>query len=212
MGQLAADGLLDCLSRAGGPERLAEYWLAVQAGLMKGKMDALTFWLYDQADGSRGKVPLDVQRKEHLEMWMLLGDPALHLPLIHPTIRLESKDAIAAGKQIEVRGTLPMELARCTVKLTLERPTGSRSDETATAAHRSCRRTQGHARQSGAGEFDRAGDLRSAAQRREVSLHRDAAGAAALEETDAAHDSGHGNQDGPRRAITSGEVIEPQKD
>jgi hypothetical protein len=80
-GLLAADGLLQCLRETPFPTRLADYWLAVQAGLAEGPIDTFTFNLYDQADGTKGAVPLEVQRREHLEMWMLLGDPALRLPV-----------------------------------------------------------------------------------------------------------------------------------
>ena len=129
MGQLAADGLLECLGRAEPPLRMADYWLAVKSGLAKGKMDPFIFWLYDQADGSMGKVAMDVQRQEHQEMWMLLGDPALRLPVCPPSIRMATKDNIAAGKEIEVTGVLPPEFARAAVKLNLERPTGSMAIE-----------------------------------------------------------------------------------
>ena len=126
MGQLASDGLLECFGRAEPPARLADYWLAAKAGLAKGKMDSFTFSMYDQADGSRGKVTMEVQRAEHLEMWMLLGDPALRLPVCPPAIGLATKDNVAAGKEIEVTGVLPPEFARATVKLTVERPIGSK--------------------------------------------------------------------------------------
>jgi hypothetical protein len=83
-GLLAADGLLKCLREPPFPSRLADYWLAVQAGLAEGPIDTFTFNLYDQADGTKGTVPLEVQRREHLEMWMLFGDPALRLPVPAP--------------------------------------------------------------------------------------------------------------------------------
>ena len=38
------------------------------------------FYLFDQADGSRGQATLANQRAEHVEMWTLLGDPAMQLP------------------------------------------------------------------------------------------------------------------------------------
>jgi hypothetical protein len=73
-GQLAAEGLLKCLSAPPFSSRLGENWIEIQAGLARGRMDEGTFALLDMADGSRGKVPLATQRLEHLEMWMLLGD------------------------------------------------------------------------------------------------------------------------------------------
>jgi hypothetical protein len=126
MGQLAADGLLECLGREEPPARLADYWLAVKAGLIRGKMEDFVFFLYDQGDGSRGRVPMDEQRKEHLEMWTLLGDPALRLPVCRPSIRLENATPGEPGKTVEVTGTLPPAFARASVRVTLERPTGSK--------------------------------------------------------------------------------------
>ena len=124
-GQLAMDGMLQLLSRPDPPERLADYWLAVKQGLAKGPMDRLTFWLYDQADGSRGKTSMDLQRQEHLEMWMLLGDPAMKLPVVRPTIKLQTAGEVVARKVIKVTGVLPKEFADATVHVSLERPTGS---------------------------------------------------------------------------------------
>ena len=124
-GQFAIDGLLDCLSQSNPPERLGDYWLAVAKGLAKGKMDAFTFYLFDQGDGSRGKIPLEVQRGEHLEMWMLLGDPAMRLPLRLPSIRLDAVDSAKPGKSVKVRGSLPADFKGTTLHLILERPMGS---------------------------------------------------------------------------------------
>jgi Peptidase family C25 len=124
-GQFAIDGLLDCLSRDNPPQRLGDYWLAIAKGLASAKMDALTFYMYDQADGSRGKTSLQAQRGEHLEMWMLLGDPALRLPLRLPTIRLEGPAAAQPGKIVKVRGSLPAGFKGTALRLTLERPLGS---------------------------------------------------------------------------------------
>lgn len=132
MGQLAIDGLLECLRQEKPPLRLADYWLATQAGLARGPMDAVTFWLFDQADGSRGKVPLDVQRLEHLEMWLMLGDPALRLPIDMPSINLATRDSALAGGSVTITGTLPPALASVVVRLTLERPLGSLPSDLAT--------------------------------------------------------------------------------
>ena len=63
------------------PARAAgEYWLAITRHIAAREMDPITFFLYDQGDGSRGTIPLAMQRGEHLEMWMLLGDPACAYP------------------------------------------------------------------------------------------------------------------------------------
>ncbi len=88
-------------------------------------MDFLTFTLFDHGDGSNGTVPLAVQRKEHVEMWTLLGDPALHLPTIAPEISLTVPRSAAAGAAITVHGSLPITLGDASVRVTLERPAGS---------------------------------------------------------------------------------------
>jgi hypothetical protein len=82
LGQLALDGLMKSLNQKTAIDTLGDYWLGVQRGLAHGKINGLTFWLYDQADGSGGRISLADQRKEHLEMWTLLGDPALRLPIL----------------------------------------------------------------------------------------------------------------------------------
>ena len=128
-GLLAIDGFLRCCSQPPFATRLADYWLAVQAGLARGQIDDGTFALYDQFDGSGGKVPLAVQRLEHLEMWMLLGDPGLRLPLVPLDISLDAAAPVVAGKRITVLGTLPERLKGAAVTVTLERPAGSKPSD-----------------------------------------------------------------------------------
>lgn len=124
-GQLAVEGLLASLSRPPFPERLGQYWLAVQAGLAHGKMDPGAFALLDMADGSIGKTPLAVQRLEHLEMWLLLGDPALRMPVMLDDIALSASGPVTPGSNLKVSGTLPARLNNAAVHLTLERPLNS---------------------------------------------------------------------------------------
>jgi len=125
MGQLAFDGMLKCLSAPQPPSRLSDYVLAVKAGLARGEIDPVTFYLCDQVDGSKGTIPLATQREEHLEMWMLLGDPALRLPLLPLDVRLQATGPVLPGKLISVKGSVPHRLAGATVRITLERPIGS---------------------------------------------------------------------------------------
>jgi hypothetical protein len=124
-GLLATDGFLKCCSHAPFPYRLGDYWLAIQDGLAHGEIDPRVFALFDQFDGSGGKVPLAVQRLEHLEMWMLLGDPALRLPLVPLDLTLKSSAPVIPGRTIKVDGTLPMRLLGASVQMTLERTIGS---------------------------------------------------------------------------------------
>ena len=126
-GQLAVEGLLASLSRPPFPRHLGQYWLAVQAGLARGKMDAGTFALLDFADGSGGKMPLPVQRLEHLEMWLLLGDPALCLPAIREGITMSAAGPVTPGSNLKVSGVLPDNFSGAAVHLTLERPLDSTS-------------------------------------------------------------------------------------
>jgi hypothetical protein len=124
-GMLALEGLTQPLAKPPFPSRLGDYWLAVQAGLAEAPMDGLTFRILDQIDGSKGKVPLSVQRREHLEMWLLLGDPALRLPIPPLDVTLQTQGPVVADKQLIVSGTLPDRLAGAAVRLTLERANGA---------------------------------------------------------------------------------------
>lgn len=128
MGKLAFGGLVPLLESAAPPTRLGDWYLAMKKGLAAGTIGWLTFKLYDQADGTAGRVPLETQREEHLEMWMLLGDPALRLPLDAPALELEvqADDGTKPGARILVRGTLPssMRATDVPVEITLEREYG----------------------------------------------------------------------------------------
>lgn len=121
-GQLAVEGFLSCLTNAPFPPRLGDYWLSVQAGLARGGMDAATFAMMDVMDGTEGKVPLATQRQEHLEMWLLLGDPALRMPVVPADIPLKAQGPLVCGKTIEISGGLPRRLSGAEVRLTIERP------------------------------------------------------------------------------------------
>ncbi|MCC6512027.1 MAG: hypothetical protein IT423_23215, partial [Pirellulaceae bacterium] len=99
-GQLALDAFVHLVAQPKPPTRLHDYWLSIAGGLGVGKMDPLTFWLYDQADGSRGAVPLDKQRLEHLEMWTLLGDPALKIPYLESTLDVDVKAEIGSSEVV----------------------------------------------------------------------------------------------------------------
>jgi hypothetical protein len=124
MVQLAADGLFESAFRGSPPERLGDAWLKIKAGLAKGAMDELTFRLLDLVDGDRN-IPQATQRLEHLEMFVLLGDPALRLPRMPADVELEVPEATAAGATLAISGRLPPRLAGARVRLTLERPLSS---------------------------------------------------------------------------------------
>jgi hypothetical protein len=129
-GLLAFDGLLGRL-RAGEPGapapagRLADYWLAVENALLRGPMDPLTFLVLDNADGSHGQISLADQRREHAQMWTLLGDPALRMPPPARPIELSAKGTVVAGGRVSISGRLPNDFRANQVRITLERPLAS---------------------------------------------------------------------------------------
>jgi hypothetical protein len=124
-GLLALDGLLSRLREREAAPRLADYWMAIKTGLSRGNIEPLMFWILDNGDGSRGKVSLAVQRREHSEMWTLFGDPATKLFGTPREISLETNDIAVAGGELRIAGGLPGELRAASVRLTLDRPLGS---------------------------------------------------------------------------------------
>ncbi len=123
-GLLAYEGLLGRL-RNGEPPRLADYWLAVESAILRGPIDPLTFLVLDTADGSHAQISLADQRREHAQMWTLLGDPALRMPPPALPIELNAKGAVVAGGRIAITGTLPKDFRAAGVRVTLERPLAS---------------------------------------------------------------------------------------
>lgn len=124
MVQLAADGLFGGLCTGKVPPRLGDVWLAVQKGIAQGKIDPVTYRVLDAVDGD-GRVPQAVQRREHLEMFVLLGDPALSLPAMPDDLKLMCVAEAAAGGVLDVQGEAPARLEGGKVRLTLERPASS---------------------------------------------------------------------------------------
>lgn len=125
-GLLAMEGLLAKLREKQPPSRLADYWLAIENSIVHGEMDPITFWILDNADGSRGKISLADQRREHAEMWTLLGDPALRMPPAPLAIDVKTSGDAAPGRTVEISGVLPRELAAAKVRVTIERPLDSK--------------------------------------------------------------------------------------
>lgn len=121
MGYLAISGLIERLAKNPAPIRLGTLWHGVQQGLATGRINAATFKALDMADGTEGKVPLDQQRREHLESWMLLGDPAMPLLPPLPSIQINPPPASVAGMPFPISGKLPENLGGAEVRITLER-------------------------------------------------------------------------------------------
>jgi hypothetical protein len=124
MVQLAADGLFESTFTGNMPERLGGSWLALKAGLARGKIDHVTYGMLDAVDGN-SKIPQATQRQEHLEMFVLLGDPALRLPAIASDVELKADGEASVGSTLTISGSVPARLAGAKVKLTLERTAGS---------------------------------------------------------------------------------------
>jgi hypothetical protein len=121
MGFLAINGMLQAMSAEPPAKTLGEMWQGVKQGLADGKIEPADFQMLDMGDGTSGKIPLETQRLEHLESWMLLGDPAMPLVPESLPIRLEAVAPPVAGGQLEVTGELPPAAAGSKVTVTLER-------------------------------------------------------------------------------------------
>jgi hypothetical protein len=128
MVQLAADGLFESTFAQKPPERLGESWLAIKNGLARGKIDEFTFRLLDSVDGDK-TIPQATQRQEHLEMFVLLGDPALRLPVLPADVELKTEGTVTPGEVLTVRGDVPQRLAGARVRVTLERTVNSVPDD-----------------------------------------------------------------------------------
>jgi hypothetical protein len=124
MVQLAADGLAASLLAGSPPERLGEVLLRLKKGLAAGKIDDLSFRLLDAVDGDP-TISQATQRREHLEMFLLLGDPALKLARLPDDVRLRVDGEALAGGTVTVTGQVPGRLEGARVRLTVERPVTS---------------------------------------------------------------------------------------
>ena len=128
MVQLATDGLVESTFAGKSPERLGATWLAIKRGVAKGKIDDLTFGLLDAVDGD-GDIPQATQRLEHLEMFTLLGDPALKLAATPADLALKTDDEAKPGAAITIHGTAPARLNGGRVRVVVERPVSSRPND-----------------------------------------------------------------------------------
>ncbi len=125
MVQLAADGLFESALAGKMPERLGDCWLAVKRGLARGKIDDLTFTLLDAVDGD-SRIPQAAQRLEHLEMFTLLGDPALRLPVTPRDLQVTVPPSpVKPGTSVRIEGQAPARLKEGRVLLWVERPVNS---------------------------------------------------------------------------------------
>src|SRR5262249_32477156 len=84
----------------------------------RGRIDWLSYKALDAVDGDP-RVSQPAQRQEHLEMFVLLGDPALRLPTTGE-VRLRLPKSATAGQKLKVAGELP-EGMKARVEVSLER-------------------------------------------------------------------------------------------
>jgi len=124
MVKLASEGFTDSFLGPNPPERLGEAFLHLKQGLSRGKIDGLTFRLLDLVDGD-SSIPEAVQRREHQEMFVLFGDPALRLPWVPRDLKLSADGPAAPGARLVLKGTVPARLEGAKVRLTVERPRDS---------------------------------------------------------------------------------------
>jgi hypothetical protein len=137
MVQLAGEGLFEHAFASPLPRRLGDCWLALLDGIATGKIDFLTYRMLDAVDGD-SRIPQATQREEHLQMFVLLGDPAMRLPEMAADIDILRSTgvlpvaldtlAITPGKPLVIRVRLPARLSGADVRLTLERPADSVPD------------------------------------------------------------------------------------
>jgi hypothetical protein len=118
MAMLSTEGLLTNLPNATAAPRLGELWLAMRRALAETPVNPFIYRTLDAVDGDPS-TPEPIQRREHQEMIILLGDPALRLPAMTHEITLTVK-ATDAG--LTVTGSVPEALAGAAGQLTLERP------------------------------------------------------------------------------------------
>jgi hypothetical protein len=123
MVQLGADALFRQTFQGELPPRLGSVWLALKQGVERGSIDALTYRMLDTVDGDR-RIPQAVQRQEHLEMFVLLGDPALRLPRVPHDLKVETSAAVP-GQVLRVKGKAPARLEGAPVRVSLERSASS---------------------------------------------------------------------------------------
>ncbi len=110
-GYLAMCGLVNALDAETPPSRLGQLWHGTRDGLAREEISSAEFAMLDMSDGTGGRVPLAAQRLEHLESWMLLGDPAMPLLPPAPVIQLTVSGEPVAGGTLSVSGTVPAAAA-----------------------------------------------------------------------------------------------------
>ncbi len=124
MVQLACDELFTRAFEGRLPRRLGNLWLAALTGVAKGPIGALRYRMLDAVDGDPN-ISQRTQRQEHLEMFVLLGDPALRLPQLPEDLEVSVENTITPGAALLVKGRLPERLRKAKVSVSLVRSPAS---------------------------------------------------------------------------------------
>jgi hypothetical protein len=124
MVQLAVDGLFAEAFKEKQAKVVGDCYLACLRGIERGKIDFLTYRMLDAVDGDP-KIPQLTQRQEHLEMFVLLGDPALRLPQRQSTLKLNVPTRVKAGEKLRIEGRAGDAKIAGKVRITLERSPAS---------------------------------------------------------------------------------------
>lgn len=123
MSLLMAQGLLDHLPKLDADPRLADLWLNMKRRLAQSPLNPVLFAALDAVDGDPN-TPQEIQRREHQEMFVLLGDPALRLPRFEFALRPVLRRA--PGGRLLVTAQVPPPLAGAVGRVALERTLTSR--------------------------------------------------------------------------------------
>jgi len=123
---LMTDGLMRGLPGQTESQCLGELWLAMTENLATGSINPFVYRALDAVDGDP-KTPQATQRLEHLEMFLLLGDPAVRLPPAPQAIDVTVEGGVSPGSELTIRGRVPSDLVGAVARVTIERTVRSRA-------------------------------------------------------------------------------------
>ncbi len=99
---------------------IGEIMLHAKRNMVLGRRDGPTAILLDTLASTLGiHSDLDAERREHLELFNLLGDPLLRVPRPQQ-MELEFPDRIVQGREIEITGTCAID-GPCTIEVVVPR-------------------------------------------------------------------------------------------
>lgn len=130
MSMLVAEGALRHLPDTRESNRLGDYWLAVKKHLSRGTINPAVYYALDHVDGDPA-IPLPIKRKEHLERYVLLGDPAMRFPSMPAHIEMKVRGRLLPGEELGITASVGSDLQEATGRLTLERTLGSEATDLA---------------------------------------------------------------------------------